>query len=84
MTVELTPTQQRLYDRLKDGDMHTKQELRTCLGDEMSIPNNLSVHITLLKKKIEPAGLTVVCVVHKGLNRYRLVRLLSSANDGRT
>lgn len=74
---QLTPTQQRIMDVLGDGFDHTKEELKKCVGDELSTDNNLSVHIHLLKKRLAPFGKTITSHEHAGRSYYRVVRFIA-------
>lgn len=80
--VSYTPTQRRLLDVLADGMPHRREELHACLGDELSSRNNLEVHLTHLRKRLNRQGLHVVCESNGKWSRYRLVRLLASPYDG--
>ena len=80
-----TPTQQRILNVLSDGMPHTKEEMRDCLNDELSGGNNLRVHLTYLRKKLRTVGQTIVYEFQwPNKMLYRHVRLLASANDGKS
>lgn len=80
---KLSPTEQRLYDTLKDGRPHRREELHTCLFDEMSGRTALRYHISNLRKKLLN-GYEIICVFYQRTWSYRMVRSLHSPNDGRT
>jgi DNA-binding SARP family transcriptional activator len=74
--VNLTVTEQKIYDVLSDWYPHSVDELTTCLWDDMNDgPGSaLRFHMSNLRKKIGPLGQDVV---HRGVNgksTYRLVR----------
>jgi DNA-binding response OmpR family regulator len=74
MPEPLTPTQQRLMAVLNDGRAHTKGELLVAVGDgEATADYNLRNHITILRKKLAPQGLNIVCN-ERGETSYQLTR----------
>lgn len=79
-----TPTQKAILKVLGDGLPHTKEELHTCLSDELSDVTALRFHISNLRKKLEPQGMTILChnMGRKGGFRYQWVRILTSDYDG--
>ncbi len=79
----LTPTQRRLWEILKDGEPHTKDELWKCIGDETSVSSNLANHISMLREKLKRHGLQVAYVTTRGMGkRYQMFRRLVNPNDG--
>lgn len=72
---DFTPTQNRMFNLLSDGSIHSKEELHACLDDELSEQNMVPFHICNMRKVIRPKGLDVVSERNAG---YRLVRLLRS------
>ena len=72
----MTPTERRLVEVFKDGDMHAPFELKSCLHDDLGDMGNVAVHITKLRKKLRPKGLDVMCQRIDGFSYYRMVRLL--------
>lgn len=77
--LELTPTQQRIYDLLKDGKPHAPTEIRECLWDELGHVKNIKKHIHLLRKALKPEGKGIlVDYVPPGRRlHYRQVRFLN-------
>ena len=74
-----TPTQRKIMQKLIDGRSHRVAELHTCLVDDLGPVTNVRPHIVNIRRRIEPLGLTIVCV-NKGTGAgtwYRLVRLFS-------
>lgn len=72
-----TPTQTRLLSILADGMPHTPEELLTCLDDPLSELINLQLHISLLRKKLRPAGQDIILEYIRRDRQYRQVRLLN-------
>jgi len=79
-----TPTQKRMLKVLSDGQRHTREELHACLDDELSALSAIQAHITYIRKHLEIRGEDIVCVARDRSYHYQHVRLLNSANDGRT
>jgi len=78
-----TTTEEAILNKLADGKPHTKEELLTVMPDpEFANVGNLRVHITRIRKKIQPKGHDIVCV-SKGKFYYQWVRLLANPYDGR-
>lgn len=82
ITAKLTPTQQRIWDVLKDGQPHTKDELVACINDELSPRNTIHVHLTYLRRKLPPGMLLVAITRGTGKTAYRLMREICSPSDG--
>lgn len=82
-SVNLTPTQQRLMERLGDGQEHLPESMMDCLGDELQDVKNMAVYIFRLNKKIRPKGLEVLAVSRGKYktSKYKLVRLIVSSNE---
>lgn len=81
--LKLTPTENRIVDMLSDGLPHSRDQLMTCLYDDMGSYPNLNQHLFHLRRKIAPTGIGIVCeLVRRGIH-YRMVRFLASACDGR-
>ena len=75
---EFTQTEAAMMDVLSDGNRHTKEELHGCLPDELGSTNNIKVHISNMRKKLQPSGRDIVCI-SRGYRRsvlYQLVQLL--------
>ena len=80
MTVatEFTPTQTRLMEILKDGHAHPVAQLWACLGDEQANPNNLRMHLSILRTKLRPTGKGILCDERGETTRYILVNLMDN------
>lgn len=76
---------QRILLLLSDGMPHSKAEIRTVLGDELMDDSTIRNHMKNLRKQLPP-GEEIVCMFGtKGRKTfYRHMRILASANDGRT
>lgn len=70
-----TNTQQRILDRLADGQAHSYAELLKCLNDDQATPAGLHVHVCNLRKKL-PEGEEIICQLAGYVRGYRHVRLL--------
>lgn len=74
----LTPTQKRLMEVLGDGGPHTVEELLPKLNDELSTTNNLQMHISFLRDRLQQEGKTVINERRDGAYCYRLARYIDS------
>lgn len=79
-----TITERKMLELLSDGLPHRVEELRPCLFDELSTRTAIQVHICNIRKKLVGKGEDIVCVIRNRATSYQHVRLLASANDGRT
>lgn len=79
-----TPTEQRIIQLLNDGLLHSREEIHTCLDDELSDISAIRPHITHIRNKLRPFGEDIMCRRHNGSYYYQQVRLVSSGHDGRT
>jgi hypothetical protein len=70
-----TPTERRILALLSDGFLHSKNELRKCLNDDLS-EDGVKFHIWSLRKKLKGAGQDISHVVN-GVTWYCLVRHVS-------
>lgn len=73
-----TPTEAQIMQVLSDGMPHTLTELKGCL-DELSLSTTVSVHLTNLRKKLEPKGQTILCRYYNRRLYYQHVGLLYQA-----
>jgi len=72
---KLTPTEQKLFECLEDGRMHKRDELLLVLdADGLADRKLLSVRFCLMRKKLRPLGVDIVCCLHHRTIHYRLVR----------
>jgi len=66
----------QMLEILKDGKAHTKQELHACCG-----PSSISIvsdHISQMRKKLNPAGQNIICVLKNRRIMYQQIRLLAN------
>lgn len=71
----LTETEQRLFDVLSDGFVHSIPELlRTCMDDDGFLKtSNILPHISNLRRKIDSQGLVISHVMVNGRG-YQMTR----------
>lgn len=69
----LTPTEARMFKLLEAGRLRTREELFACLVDDMGDVKNIKVHLSSLRRKLQPHGYDVLCN-RNGVISYRLVR----------
>ena len=81
MTAKFTPTEQRILDLLADGGMHTREEMYSCLDDDLASPTAIRFHLSNMRKKLNPSGYDISCAERNG-GAYRLVQTLSSPYSG--
>ncbi len=72
-----TPTEGKIMAILGDGLLHSREELHACLPDELGKRDNLKVHLSNIRKKLNPIGQDIV-FVSGGRPCYRLVRFLAN------
>jgi hypothetical protein len=77
-----TPTQQRMIDVLSDGMPHTREELHKCLWDEEGALGNIKMHISLIRKVLQPVGQDIVCCLVRGTIQYRHIRRIYPSSEG--
>ncbi len=73
---EFTPVETKMLAVLSDGMPHGKEELHECLWDREGTVDNIRMHISNMRKKLERHGHTIVCVTLWRKAFYRHVRLL--------
>jgi hypothetical protein len=82
MTEGLTPTQGRILSLLSDGRPHGRREVHSLLGDELQPLSHVQRHISVLRKRLEPRGETIVCELrHRRQVCYRWVALKLAAGS---
>lgn len=74
-TIRLTPTEERMANLLSDGREHTREELRACLRDEMSM--SIKQHLYTLRKKLRTDGFDIRCELRGETSYYRRVSIYS-------
>lgn len=77
-----TPTQERILATLDDGNPHPAAELRSCLDDELAGNTALHFHVSVIRKKIRPAGQDIATHRVGRVTYYALVRLVGSPYRG--
>lgn len=76
MLGSLTPTEQRIFDCLKDGEAHLVHEIKMLI-DELASPTAVQMHISRLRSKL-PSG---VLILHEAKERRYWYRLVSRYSD---
>ena len=66
---------------LSDGLPHNYPELKEAMGDTLTTNKCLGVHISYIRKKIQPQGLDILCVKRYGKYHYQQVRLIVPDDD---
>lgn len=75
--VKLTPTQQRFFDLMADGQRHYVSEFIALLPDpEMSNDHNVKLHIQNLRDALRSIGEDIVAERINRNKMYRRVRLI--------
>jgi hypothetical protein len=74
--IRFTPTEQRIYDTLRDGRSHPKKDLQQLLYDEMS-NESFRMHLCQMRKKIRPIGQDIITEFWMDGIYHRLVRFVS-------
>ena len=77
---KLTPTEQAIYDVLKDGRLHKRDRLMLCLTDELATRHCLQKHMYKLRKKL-PQGIILDAVARDNTIWYRLARFLNDSGE---
>jgi len=80
---DLTKTQKKILELLSDGDRHHKNDMIRDLGKQDSEDPGklLRVHITNLRKILNPIGQDIVCQRYNRSLYYRWVRLIGSNSN---
>lgn len=79
-----TPTETRILDLLRDGLPHRREEVFACLDDDLAQMDAIYPHVCRLRRKLQEHGQDILAVTTGRRTLYQQVRLLNSANDGRT
>ena len=82
--MRISPTQERILKALSDGMPHHRDELHKCLNDEFAEITAIEYHISTIRKVLRPLGQDIICEYANRKRFYRHIRLLASANDGRS
>lgn len=72
--VDLTPTQQRMLTLLSDEKPHNRFALQKCLRDELGSVQGIKMHLSMLRKKLQPHRYQIQCEILAGESYYRLVQ----------
>lgn len=72
-----SPTERKIFELLRDGDKHTKSEIKETFSDHLCSDNTLRVHIHAINRKIRSKGQEVVCIRKNWTSYYRWVRIIS-------
>ena len=74
-----TPTQQRIFDVLRDGYPHPRRQLLAAI-DELATPQNLYVHICAIRKIVQRRGEDIISRVgvQGRTPHYQWVKLIQS------
>lgn len=78
-TSRLTPTEQRIFARLSDGSVHSRESLVDCLHVDLGDAATVAVHVCSLRKKL-PSQLIIHHVrdLTTRVKGYQLLRHISS------
>ncbi len=68
-----TPTQQAMLKILEDGELHTPEELHTCLWDEEGPLTNIGAHLTAIRWKLRLQDKAVAFIRVNGKSFYQLL-----------
>jgi DNA-binding response OmpR family regulator len=82
----LTPTQQRIWDILKDGEPHSRMELKRAIdpyNPELCSKGNLDVHLTMLRKKIPDGFVIIARMLRPQCSKIQMFRRIPSPYNGR-
>lgn len=79
-----TPTESRILELLSDGLPHKRCEVHKCLEDDLAQIEAIYPHVSRLRHKLQPKGQDILAVTTGRITYYQQIRLLNSANDGRT
>ncbi len=73
-----TKTETKILELLSDDRAHTREEIHSCLPDELGELGNIHTHIMNIRKKIRPIGQDIRYEQLGTKRYYRLVRTLAS------
>lgn len=75
MKSRFTPTEQRIFNVLKDQMMHTTDEIRGQLSDELTSDDTIAVHISHMRPKVRPSHEFISRRIN-GVLYYRYIRVI--------
>ena len=74
--IQLTETEQRLFECLEDGRLHKRNELLLILDEDgLADRKQLGAHFTRMRKKLQPVGVDIACCLRNRTICYWLIRL---------
>lgn len=74
----LTPVQYRMMKLLSDGNAHSREELQTCLEDDLAPITAVKFHISNLRKVLRDKGHGIISERREDTTYYRQVIFCSS------
>ena len=77
-----TPTEQRILALLRDGNSHTKTEIKeTCIDEDgYASDATLWTHMCNLRRKLKDRNETIVAVVKHRMTYYQRFRYISTSD----
>lgn len=77
--IDWTPIQRAIYDILKDGRCHPRDQIMRTMGPVFD-KNNLKFHLSNMRRRLEEAGNTetIICELYQNQIHYRLVIFVNS------
>jgi DNA-binding CsgD family transcriptional regulator len=70
---DLTPTQRRVLNLLRDGQAHTPREIHLLLPDDLGGPANVRQHLSRLRRKLYATGQDIRTERRGRHTAYRLI-----------
>jgi hypothetical protein len=77
MSIRWTITEHRIAEMLSDGYPHLPADLMVCIADDLADKHALELHISNMRKKLNPIGEDIVCRFNHKRIYYQHVRLLT-------
>lgn len=77
----ITPVQAKMLAILADGQFHRREELYTCLSDDLGPITNINAHVSQIRKRLRLYGEDIACERLGGQISYRHVRLRGPARQ---
>lgn len=79
--LRFTPVQSKLLQLLSDGQPHSYNELLSCLSENAKL-SSLKVHLSEIRKIVNPVGEEIICEIYKRKRCYRHINLLRQGREG--
>ncbi len=76
-SINFTATERRIIQFLADGEKHKIVDVVHTVGDEFTSRENISVHISAIRKKLNPFHHTIICSLEGRIAYYRYVLFAS-------